>query len=807
MWWDKPESSRKFAQQIYHQTRSEFQQRIDELRITMTPTAGKKRVLLHFPHSDHGMHSLKREIGDQQFAEVLKFINKERKAAQFDTDHISMKQVEQKILECEYCKINSNEKGGLSTFGIYYAPPGCGKTTSQVIAVVLAVLPFLSAEPNDKPIVNQGVAFLQERPLLFSGDTWTVVVDLHLSTYRLALKAFIDNVHSVKTIGSLRFETIIDDQTSGLADQTQEIVSVECDMLSHRAGSVLDQLDQISYTLAPGHARGRRSLVDIVGTGLHFLFGVGDTAVFNEINSKIQNLNNTNQAVLHLLHSQLSYINDSVHTGHKNEKAIAALATAVTLLTNNIFTLEQHLQQGRHNTTQFMLDSLRLSTMFRGFLNQIVSIQQTVNMLEAALTVTADGRLSAFFVAPVKMLELLSTIQNNLPSGSSLLTNVELSDVYQYYNGLSDVYAAVVGDKIRLYITVPIKSNNKYFTMYSIKPLSTKIANQSIALRYKLAYDYLAVTPDHQNYIELSHLDLDQCKKVIGTIICPPLKNLNKANSISCIFALFLGLNEQVRKLCPVDVILEFIPQFYMPSIGDNWVYNVEKDVMNIICPGQINGPNHNHATHELQGAGVINIPSRCRGVSAKWSLESHSSTTLTTIKTPNIVLPDLADMIALFNSSTKTKQAKPILGNHDEIRELLSQIDLSPNPPKSLPITEWQRQIEEMQRPTWQDYAQATWFHASCGALSLIIILALIIWKRRAIYARCCARATPRRSDSTPMVRFAQLPSAPPSSPLQTMQKMIHAQGHQEQQDKTPPPRVVYVTSQGTHRDHPPVW
>lgn len=87
-----------------------------------------KDILLHFPHEQHGMHSLLTALGDSEFSVVLSWINKNRRKLG-SRERISMRMVRERMFNCEFCRNTSS--AGLTTAGIYYAPPGMGKTTAM----------------------------------------------------------------------------------------------------------------------------------------------------------------------------------------------------------------------------------------------------------------------------------------------------------------------------------------------------------------------------------------------------------------------------------------------------------------------------------------------------------------------------------------------------------------------------------------------------------------------------------------------------------------------------------------------------
>lgn len=86
-----------------------------------------KRVLLNFPESDHGFHQLMSALQHQEKA-VFNWMNKQRASIGKSTDMISYDVYQAKKRTCKACKLG--KYSGLSVSGIYYAPPGGGKTTT-----------------------------------------------------------------------------------------------------------------------------------------------------------------------------------------------------------------------------------------------------------------------------------------------------------------------------------------------------------------------------------------------------------------------------------------------------------------------------------------------------------------------------------------------------------------------------------------------------------------------------------------------------------------------------------------------------
>lgn len=94
--------------------------------ILAIPNEGKK-ILLNFPHSSHGFHILYDTLGNAVFTAVWSFMNTQRKRIDPESS-IDIRKFFDKRRRCKLCR-QRKYTPGLSPLGIYYAPPGSGKTT------------------------------------------------------------------------------------------------------------------------------------------------------------------------------------------------------------------------------------------------------------------------------------------------------------------------------------------------------------------------------------------------------------------------------------------------------------------------------------------------------------------------------------------------------------------------------------------------------------------------------------------------------------------------------------------------------
>lgn len=112
---------------------------MEELKSREIPVARQNQnaIVYWYPESDHGFHTLKRVLGDDEFNKVLRFINSAR-IKRGETRKISLANLEDKVSQCAHCEQGTSSRK-LSNLGIYYSPAGIGKTTAMTRELLVGV--------------------------------------------------------------------------------------------------------------------------------------------------------------------------------------------------------------------------------------------------------------------------------------------------------------------------------------------------------------------------------------------------------------------------------------------------------------------------------------------------------------------------------------------------------------------------------------------------------------------------------------------------------------------------------------------
>ncbi|RZF39193.1 hypothetical protein LSTR_LSTR014841 [Laodelphax striatellus] len=136
-----------------------------------------------------------------------------------------------------------------------------------------------------------------------------------------------------------------------------------------------------------------------------------------------------------------------------------------------------------------------------------------------SISPTSAGKLSSLLLPPQNLSVILQQVDSKLPPRLSLLTTTEIDQVYEYYHFVT-VHAVSTAIGIRLFLEILLKSPNRYFTLYSVKPLPflDTVSGQYIVT--KVNEDFLAVSHDGQRYTTMTHSDVDKCEGELYRLLC-----------------------------------------------------------------------------------------------------------------------------------------------------------------------------------------------------------------------------------------------------------------------------------------------
>lgn len=611
--------------------------------------------------------------------------------------------------------------------------------------------------------MEAGMVFIRDpaKHILVSQDKWVITIDVNLNNYRILISDYIGALNNVKNINM----STITKNFEGEVQEIKLIIDREIESLSNRAVKTVVQLENVMHTLAPITRTSKRSLLDAGGIALHWLFGVADSRQMESIHTVIGGLTQRSEGLIHLMDRQLSYINSSISTGNKNSRDIQKLADTLSLLNQKITTVQTHFESTLSSLGPAISHLFSVSSAIRMLEQSLLTIKEEFNRFESALEFIALGKINSYFLPPSRLLQILEDITPYLGNDFQLLTNLKLDQMYIYYS-VATVHAASIGNKIRLFVNIPIKATNRYFNLYQTKPLPTFINNQSAAMMIKSDYPYFAISDDRQTYIQLSTIDMMACTE--GMIkICPPLKSIRKAIVKSCLYALFMGEEETTKKLCEHEIVLNYEPTFYRAYDSEIWLYSVKTEKLIIQCPVNNTSVRSNVTEKVITGTGHIMIPDNCYVHSDHFLLLPHTSETITVTDTVEFHIPPIAN---IFNSLSE-EAATPIMGSPDQIDKIIRSIKATSFPPISVPVREWQKELDSLKGNNWYHVEPQHAFPITIITTLFSVLTILCIWKRACILSllKRCSKAKEKVEEVKNLKALETFQLLPPSAPLTT--------------------------------------
>lgn len=585
--------------------------------------------------------------------------------------------------------------------------------------------------------LDKGVVFLKKKDVLFSGSSWSIIVDINITEYDESLNLFMDAVQQIRTLNTNSTQESFHDVSTVLT----QINDKESLILIEQARKLKTKMKSLLHTVCPIERRPKRALMDVGGTALKWLFGTLDSDNLEEINNRMQNIDTHVSGITHLLQKQITYINQSVQIGNRNTQSIVDMSKILSTMNEKLNGIETQIALTIKEITYVVSLSVHLQSLYRSMQLTLMSLEEEMNQFQTALMDLSQNKISEYFMSPIALSYLLTHIEPLLTQEFSLLTPITLEDMYVYYNSLASVSVASIGDIMRLFVHIPIKSHNTFFNLYEALPLPFQLHNHSASFIIQPENKFLAITPNNELYTEIN--DINTVCKTGWITICKPMRKIQRAKGKSCLKSLFTGDTNNVQKFCKIELLLNPEPIFYRPENSHTWIYSVlEPETIVTHCPVKL-GENDNIVKSQIiQGTGSLQINPDCQILSDNYILLPHSTGVIATHKRMDIHIPPVENIIYMIVNNSHN--ANNDIGSHDEIETVLSNIRKTSNGHLRVPLVDWMEQIKLLKLSPWYKMKNSSYIHLSYS-VTLALVFIILICNRKRIWAKItiCKRGT----------------------------------------------------------------
>nr|CAH0102049.1 unnamed protein product [Daphnia galeata] len=240
------------------------------------------------------------------------------------------------------------------------------------------------------------------------------------------------------------------------------------------------------------NSRKRRGIIDGVGKVLNWLFGVSTT---DELES---------------LDTHPSLINETVWELRTSVEATEALRRSCVTLDKEIASVKRASSNFAREMWWDLQTRDKVDSAFRAVSLAVTWLEDFTLRLGIGMATTASSLLSPSLFPPAQLRLALEEIKNKMPPGWSLTPALQAGEMWKAYEEAKVVAAAVDGG-VRLFIHLPVFEFQLAFSVYRVHNIPRAAANGSIAVLQSGIPDFLAVSTDHQTFMELAGRDLNQC--------------------------------------------------------------------------------------------------------------------------------------------------------------------------------------------------------------------------------------------------------------------------------------------------------
>jgi hypothetical protein len=543
--------------------------------------------------------------------------------------------------------------------------------------IYLLLLGACSALPTKEGILIRDTVIFKQRPSIsISESAWTIVTDVLLHDAENAIMAVEDHLAQLSRVAHAhrmdgnKFEKA--DVRTAWRDTTSFMAAHKIDNRVLLMGRTLNdsktRLATCALTLS-GARRPKRGILDLGGTTLKWLFGVSTQADLQDLNSRIEALAVSDKTVIHLLDQHASIINETLQLTRSNLALLAELQKQSEILTHRVDYIMDYIKYSELLHVQQTQYFAELDATFATMEHILGWLQRQIGSWEIGLSALANGRLSPQMFSPTTLQTVVADINVNLPLGWTIPSE----DLWVIYRE-ARVSVAVINNHFRLFIDIPIYDHAQHFNLFQIISLPKPAGNGSHGVRFTNIPEFLAVTPDLDTFIELSSLEILNCRQ-LDKQLCAFHTGFSKRGArTSCAVALFTNDVSLTGSSCQSQFIQWNGPE--VAYLGQNqWAFSaVTSHSVVFSCPPDSKRPPPQQL--QLPPIGYFEVPSGCTARTDHWifpaSLEGSTVSAAIALQIPN--LPDFRPNITYNKAATVLPFPATNVSHLSRMSELLLQ-------------------------------------------------------------------------------------------------------------------------------------
>lgn len=462
-------------------------------------------------------------------------------------------------------------------------------------------------QPQDQ---KTGLTFIKLSKARISYDSYTMLYHLDISRYR-------------------ELTTLVENYIKDSLPLCKQLKGKTCEILLLQITSQLNHMkrDELDIEAYQQKSRSKRS-IEVVGSFLHWAFGLMDADTAREYDDKINQIQNSSSRFHNLLQEQTILIQEVINLNRKSfEDFQFQLRKLKQFVNQYIYEFYSHLKfvqaevvftEGTSLAKLIIMEHQRIS-------------QQILRCLEDVVS----GKITQL-IPKNKLTSDLLEIETHLRENQKLPIDFNIENPLHIFK-YSKISASLYGDRLLMEVTIPIVERESY-TVYKIIPIPTTINNVTIIINP--ATNYVLMNDEQKEYIPITPKEFTGGKfNLRGERIIKPAENARIEYSQNCEISIFMNpTKDTIAKFCDIKVIPT---SNYFISINSNDMFYAKINKPLIIteyCRGKA------AQNHEIIESGLLQLSKECRIVTDKISLRPRANFRF-----------ESKDIIVLANSTQNT--------------------------------------------------------------------------------------------------------------------------------------------------------
>uniref|UniRef100_A0A8D8X3W9 Envelope fusion protein n=1 Tax=Cacopsylla melanoneura TaxID=428564 RepID=A0A8D8X3W9_9HEMI len=438
----------------------------------------------------------------------------------------------------------------------------------------------------------------KDRSITIAHTSWLTVYSLNLDSFRYDI-AQINN-----TLTLLR-NKISKVHSTNHSEHLIGKLKEELSLLESEVSKYNEQIDNL-LNLSPESTRSRRGLINAVGTLSKYLFGTADDDDRQQIFTKLNMLDKSNDMILNTNEAQIQVLTHLDHRISNNSKVINEVITKAKALTSLLISYNITNQNSEIQTIyQFLFTQSTL----RELLLLLGDLKFSILEFTQALQQSNTNHLSYNLINPTTLIKNLAQIKNKAPPHLTLPYPITADSIHQYYSIIS-VHTLKVDNQIKIVLRTPmIYKGDQTYTIHKIYTIPVFNTHLDKWISYKPLENIIAINNKTQLYFTTTDSSLRQ---ECGTSEICSLDEiiLHTFNHHTCELSITLNDTKHIYKLCTREI---FSTDYDLSVIKTKtgWLYSTKRPInYTLDCPRRPN--TRSISTHTLEKVGFIKIDVGC---------------------------------------------------------------------------------------------------------------------------------------------------------------------------------------------------